>query len=439
MTEGTSSGTTNSPRRRTDPLDGTPYRGLGPLGFGGMGEVLEAEHRALKKVVVVKLLREELASDARFVDRVRLEAQALAALSHPNIVSVTDYGATPNGRPYIVMERLRGRTVRQVLKDDGVLPVARAIEIVRQVLDGLGAAHRAGIVHRDIKTDNIFVCDPIGHAPAVVKLLDFGIVKLLSGEGIPASIAGPMCPTEKGLVVGTPRWLAPEQVKFQRVDARTDIFGAGLTLYVALAGRAPFAHVKGQIELLHAQLNEDPAPPSRYAPQPIPPELDAAVLRAIARNPADRYQTVEVFARELVLIATTLAATPLRVRTPVAAPSSGEPGPRAFASAEEAAEAPTAVSAPVVAPVPAPPPNTAATSPFDDAGETLRDAVPASGEPPAPSGAAVASGDPTRMALTERTPVQRPHRTRDVVLAIVSCTVFFSVVIAALFRYLGVR
>lgn len=437
------SGSTASPRRASDALEGTPYRGLGPLGFGGMGEVLEAEHRALKKRVVVKLLREELASDARFVDRLRLEAQALAALSHPNIVTVTDFGATPTGRPFIVMERLCGRTLRQVLKDEGVLPVARAIESVRQVLAALGAAHGAGIVHRDIKTDNIFVCDPIGPSPAVVKLLDFGIVKLLSGERAPASLAGPMCPTEEGVVVGTPRWLAPEQLKFQKVDVRTDIFGAGLTLYVALAGRAPFAHVRGHLELLDAQLNEDAAPPSHYAPQPIPPELDAAVLKAIARNPSHRFQTAEVFAHELALIAESLAPitqTP-RVRGPHGAPAMRKPSPQAPAGADEVCDAPTVLSVAIRAPAPAPASGAgvAEIDPFEDDAETLQ-SVPIAAAPPAHGGLAGAvDEDATRIDPSKLMPARRPHTMRDVMLAVVGCAFFFSVVIALLLRYLGVR
>src|SRR5205814_1105486 len=136
-------------------------------------------------------LREELASDPRFVDRLRVEAQSLAAVSHPNIVNVTDLGQTPTGRPYIVMERLYGRTLREELKDRRAIPVVEAIGIARQILDGLGAAHRIGIVHRDVKLDNVFVCESKGQAPALIKILDFSIVKVLNDVGAHGSVAGP--------------------------------------------------------------------------------------------------------------------------------------------------------------------------------------------------------------------------------------------------------
>jgi eukaryotic-like serine/threonine-protein kinase len=306
MTERQPLGAPASPRRPPDPLHGTPYRALGPLGFGGMSEVLEAEHQGLRKRVVVKLLREELASDVRFVDRLRIEAQALAAISHPNIVSVTDLGQTVKGRPFIVMERLYGRTLRQELTARGAIAPAEAIEIVRQVLDGLGAAHRLGIVHRDVKLDNIIVCEPVGQAARVVKVLDFSIAKVLAAHTV---VAAPECPTEEGMLVGTPRFVAPEQVKFQKVDARTDIYAAGLTLYTLVAGRGPFEHIDDALRLLNAHVSQRPAPPSHYAPRPLPPELDEAILRALAKSPEQRFQSAELFALALARISSCLTTT----------------------------------------------------------------------------------------------------------------------------------
>jgi eukaryotic-like serine/threonine-protein kinase len=413
MPEAEVRGSSSLPHGKGDPLDGTPYRALGPLGFGGMGEVLEAEHRALRKRLVVKLLREELSGDPRLVDRLRLEAQALAAISHPNIVCVTDFGQTPKGRPYIVMERLHGRTLRQELKELGAIPVARAIEIVRQVLDGLGAAHRVGVVHRDVKPDNIFVCEPIGRSPSVIKLLDFGIVKLLASDGGPSSIAGPVCPTEEGMVVGTPRWLAPEQLRFQRVDARTDIFGAGLVLYNLLAGRGPYAHVQDHLELLEAQLNAEPAPPSRYAPQPVPSELDAAVLKALAKNPDQRVQNAEVFSLELARIAAALTE-----------PASSEAGGRAKIDPEDAG--PTLLSGPFNAPALA-----SGGDPFADEEETRREAA-----------VYVDDAETRLVPVAEQTASRTGAASRwtpTVALLTVGSALFFSVVIALAFRYFGVH
>src|SRR4051812_13497338 len=149
-----------------------------------MGEVVEAEHRALGKTVVVKLLQRDLARRPDLVDRMRLEGQTLARLEHENLVAVLDLQVTPEGRPYLVMERLRGRTLREELAARGALPPAEAVAFARQALSGLGAAHYVGIVHRDVTLANLFLCDPRpGTTGRVLKLLDFGLVKVVSSAG----------------------------------------------------------------------------------------------------------------------------------------------------------------------------------------------------------------------------------------------------------------
>ncbi|WP_437307788.1 serine/threonine-protein kinase [Sorangium sp. So ce388] len=304
-----------------DALEGTPYRALRALGRGGMGEVIEAEHRALRKRVVVKLVRRALAHDPRFADRLRVEARALAAVSSPHVVAVLDLGETPAGRPYFVMERLEGTTLGEELARRGALPVAEAIELVRQVLAGLSAAHRVGLVHRDVKLDNVFLCAPGAAAPGgarVAKVLDFGVAKVLDGgvaagapgaPGAPSSlpVAGPAYPTEAGLLVGTPRTASPEQARCQPVDARADVYAAGLLMYTLLVGQGPFAHLDGALEVLEAHVREVPCPPSLRAAQAIPPALDRAVLRALAKRPEERFQSAEAFAEELGRIAAGLA------------------------------------------------------------------------------------------------------------------------------------
>ncbi|WP_437864031.1 serine/threonine-protein kinase [Sorangium sp. So ce363] len=293
-----------------DVLEGTPYRAVRVLGRGGMGEVVEAEHRALRKRVVVKLVRRALAHDPRFADRLQVEARALAAVSSPHVVSVLDLGQTPSGRPYFVMERLRGTTLGEELERRGPLPVAEAIDLVRQVLAGLAAAHRVGLVHRDVKLDNVFLCAPGAAAPGdarVAKVLDFGVAKVLDGavaEAAPgaepsASVPAPAYPTEAGLLVGTPRTASPEQAQCQPVDARADVYAVGLLMYTLVVGHGPFAHVEDALALLRAHVVETPAPPSRYAAQRIPAALDRAVLKALAKRPEERFQSAEAFAAEL--------------------------------------------------------------------------------------------------------------------------------------------
>jgi eukaryotic-like serine/threonine-protein kinase len=283
----------------TDPLIGTPYRALRELGRGGMSEVFEAEHIALAKRVVVKVLHKHLSLRADQVSRLKLEGQALAHLSHPNIVSVTDLQITPDGRPYLVMERLDGRTLRGEREARRFLPIEEAVTIARQALAGLGAAHEAGIVHRDVKLDNIFLCGPTDPAaPRVVKLLDFGLAKVLESrrEGAPAPLP---VGTGEDVMLGTPRFFSPEQATFGPVDQRTDIYAMGVVLYTLVAGRGPFEHLSTVLDLLQAHAWTEPAPPSSYAPQCIPPELEEVIRKALEKRPADRFPSTSSFSDAL--------------------------------------------------------------------------------------------------------------------------------------------
>lgn len=290
----------------TDPLLGTPYRTLAPLGRGSMGEVVEAEHIALAKRVVVKLLHRKLAHRSDLVARLELEGRALAHLCHPNIVAVTDLQWTPDGRPYLVMERLYGRTLQGERAARFALPVPEAVEIARQALAGLDAAHAAGIVHRDVKLENIFLCDPSKPltsprspstplASRLVKLLDFGFAKVIDPRG-PSAPTALAKGTADGVALGTPTFFAPEQAAFGAVDGRTDVYAMGAVVYILVTGRAPFQHITDLFELLHAQITLPPEPPSRYAPQPITRELDEAILTALAKRPEDRFPSAGDFA-----------------------------------------------------------------------------------------------------------------------------------------------
>jgi serine/threonine-protein kinase len=342
-----------------------------------MGEVIEAEHAALGKRVVVKLLHAQFADRVDLVDRMRVEAQALARLAHPNLVVVNDFGQTREGRTYLVMERLWGRTLRDELRGRGALPPLEAIEYVRQALAGLAAAHDAGVVHRDVKLDNIFLCDAAagsGDAAArrVIKLLDFGIAKVIGGDQrAPAPLA---YPTEEGIAVGTPRFFSPEQARGQRVDGRTDVYATGIVLYTLLAGRGPFDHISALFELTRAHAMEKPAPPSEYARQRIAPSLERAIMRALEKKPEDRFPSAAVFSAELAKIAAELqieqAAVEARptVRMPeladqheaerkmrdprASAPAAMvAPGPVAAADPEELPTAPRAYGSPSARPV----------------------------------------------------------------------------------------
>jgi serine/threonine protein kinase len=270
-----------------------------------MGELIVAEHVELGREFVVKLLHQRLAFDPQLVDRLRVEAQSLGRLSHPNVVSVVGFGHAADGRPYIAMEYLRGRTLSEEL---GIrrFPTAEAVFYARRILSALGAAHAIGIIHRDIKPDNIMLAErPEG---IVLKVLDFGMARVL--PGVSTAAPSPLSyPTDTGVVVGTPRFVSPEAARGEEVDARADLYSAGLVLFVMLAGRGPFDHLKGTDRLLSAQAEIEPEPPSRFADVPIPAELDAVVLKALAKRPEDRFQTAAEFERELERIAEQLEGT----------------------------------------------------------------------------------------------------------------------------------
>jgi eukaryotic-like serine/threonine-protein kinase len=298
------------PRARAaeDPLAGTAYRFVRRVAAGAMGEIAEAEHVGLRRKVIVKLVHRSYAALPGFVDRFRLEAQTLAMLAPrtPHIVAVLDCGVTGDGRPFLVLEQLAGHTLEEEIRARRMLPPAEAVEIARQLLEALRFAHDAGIVHRDVKPENIFLAESEGRERQV-KLLDFGIAKVLPGaadEDAPAPLAAP---TEEGMTLGTPRYLSPEQARGVTIDHRTDLYSAGAVLYAMLTGRDPFAHVEGIAALLRAQAYEMPRPPS-FAQQ-IPAPLERLVLKALAKRPEDRYASAAEFAAAL---ARALAPPPAR-------------------------------------------------------------------------------------------------------------------------------
>ncbi len=286
----------SSQLRKPDILRGTKYRTVGALGRGGMGEILDAEHCELGHKVAVKILhRNLLTPDARA--RFRLEAQALSRLKDRHLVQVTDCGETVDGIPYFVMERLKGRTLRQELAARGALPLGEAVDILLEVLAGLSVLHRADIVHRDLKPGNVFLCEePDGSMQ--VKLLDLGIAKVLAGAASSLGLLAPEQGLTQGMAVGTPQYMAPEQARGEGVDSRADLYAAGLLLYRMVAGRGPFEECRDFQSLVLAQAQPIP-PPSSLAPNPLSPRVDALVLRAVSWNPAERFQSADEFSAEL--------------------------------------------------------------------------------------------------------------------------------------------
>jgi serine/threonine protein kinase len=283
-----------------EPLfEGTPYRPIQRLRAGGMGEVFVVQHRDTHRVLVCKLIHERLSSDPRLVERLRVEAQALAMLQHEHVVKIVDFDATRSGRPFIVMELLEGRTLAEELSARGRLPVLEAVSFACQILSGLGAAHEIGVVHRDIKPDNLFVCQrPDGGR--FIKVLDFGVARVMPGSSAVEPLPHDMR-TRTGVVVGTPRFVSPEGAVGQHVDARADIYAVALVLYVMLCGRGPFDHFDDQM-LLSAHAVEDPDPPSRFTDEPVPLELDQVVLKSLSKDPNGRFQTADEFRRHLVQV-----------------------------------------------------------------------------------------------------------------------------------------
>jgi eukaryotic-like serine/threonine-protein kinase len=267
-------------RDMTQPrLLGGRYELDGIVGRGGMAEVFRARDIRLDRIVGVKTLRDDLARDQTFQARFRREAQSAASLNHPSIVAVYDTGEDMVGGtpvPYIVMEFVDGRTLRDLLRDDRRLLPERAAEITDGVLRALDYSHRNGIVHRDIKPGNVMLT-----RNGDVKVMDFGIARAVSDAQATM--------TQTAQVIGTAQYLSPEQARGERVDARSDLYSAGCLLYELLTGRPPFTG-DSPVAIAYQHVREAPVPPSQVDPD-VPPWADAIVLKAMMKDPADRYQS----------------------------------------------------------------------------------------------------------------------------------------------------
>jgi serine/threonine-protein kinase len=264
----------------------------GTLAAGGFGAVHSAEHRVLRRRVALKVLHPELSASPEMVQRFIREAQVVNRIRHPNIVDIHDFGTLPDGRPYFVMELLSGPSLKHLIEQRGRLTLRELLPILRPVAAALEAAHAEGVVHRDLKASNVMVVRE--GDPPLVKLLDFGIAKLLQPE------KGAEGLTVAGQRLGTPQSMAPEQIRGGKVDARADVYAFGVLVFHALTGGYPFDHPDpNEIERMHL---ESPVPrPSSRAP--VPAAVDALVLRALEKVPEHRPASVAALLADLEVAA----------------------------------------------------------------------------------------------------------------------------------------
>ena len=289
--------------RETDELvEGMVLRGKyeikGTIGVGGMATVYRAHHLHLKEDLAIKVVSPRLTGDKDFLDRFRTEAVITRKLRHPNAVRLDDFDITEDGRPFIVMEFVRGEALRTVLQKTVLLPAPRALDIARQVALALGAAHTLGIVHRDIKPDNVLLI-PQADGSDLVKVLDFGIAKVYDGE----VEAKNYTPTKTGIVLGTPQYLSPEQARGEKgsnVDGRADLYALGVMLYEMITSELPFQS-DNPIGLLMHHIGTAPIAPHVRRPElNIPEAVSAVVMKALEKDRNNRFQTGEEFAQAMI-------------------------------------------------------------------------------------------------------------------------------------------
>ncbi|MBT8495332.1 MAG: protein kinase [Deltaproteobacteria bacterium] len=304
------------------------------LGEGGMGAVYRAEQQPLGRGVALKVLKPELANTPSLVKRFNAEAQAAAKLKHPNTVVLYDFGQADDGALFIAMEYVEGNSLRQLL-GKGALPVDQALYITEQVCSSLADAHRHGIVHRDLKPDNVMLTK-LGKKDNIVKVLDFGIAKLRDDGRVTQD---PM--TQAGDLLGTPQYMAPEQIRGEKIDGRADVYALGCMLFEMVTSRLPFTGgtVMG---ILSKHLQDDPPTPSSVRSDlPIPPEIDRLILECLQKRPDSRPPSMEILGDRIAAMRRQLGVpTPHHISTmaPRASTDGGQQSPMAYT--------PTAASTP---------------------------------------------------------------------------------------------
>ncbi|MBK6316032.1 MAG: protein kinase [Blastocatellia bacterium] len=299
------------------------YRLDARIGAGGMGLVYRATQLNLKRTVAVKLVHARSLAEPPIVARFEREALAIASLKHPRIITIFDFGVAPDIGMYIVMEYLAGRPLSDELAEMSPMAPAAAVRLARQVCSALQAAHRAGIVHRDLKPDNIFL-ETTPEGP-MAKVLDFGIAKLRTGHDADVNTL-----TSGNAIIGTPRYMSPEQIENAPVDGRADVYSLGCVLYEMLTGSPPFPAAK--LSVLLTQHLVKPARPPSEVTAGVPPELDAIVLRALAKLPEDRYQTADDFGHDLAIVDEDRRGEPVALADHIVSQATSESTARTSAS-----------------------------------------------------------------------------------------------------------
>jgi len=297
-----------SPERdhTADPLLGSVvddrYEIASVIGEGGMGVVYSARHRLLGKRFALKALRKDLATDREIAARFMQEARTAASISHPGLVEITDFGKLATGQPFFVMELLEGQSLAQLVRRGGPVPAARAIDIVRQIANALGAAHDRSIVHRDLKPDNIHI-SPAAAGRDHVTIVDFGLAKVIGASRL----------TRAGMVFGTPHYMSPEQAQGDPTDHRADIYALGVVMYEMFTGRVPF-EADSYMGVLTKHMYMAPTPPSQLVGIEKLGVLEDIILRCLEKKPDHRYQALSELSRDLELALNPTGPRPLASR-----------------------------------------------------------------------------------------------------------------------------
>ncbi len=285
---------------RSDPLIGTTlvgrYKITARIGTGGMGTVYRAEQSGLGRPVALKVLKRELVSDRETVARFHREAKAMSLLQHPNTVQVFDFGEDPSaGYLYLAMELLEGQLLTHRVESGEFLEIEDAIQITREILRSLAEAHGKGLIHRDLKPDNIYLAKVEGAPRPIVKVLDFGIAKVFREDAQPID----QLQTQAGTVFGTPRYMSPEQAQGKPLDPRSDLYAVGVLLYQMLVGHCPFVD-DDAVVVMAKHIRDRVEPPRSAAPErPIPASLDRIVMKALEKQPGERMSSAEAFEQAL--------------------------------------------------------------------------------------------------------------------------------------------
>ena len=279
------------------------YRIQRKLGEGGMATVYLAEHVDIRRPCAIKVLHAESVDKPDVVERFLQEARAASVIGHENVVEITDYGRSDDGHVFLVMEMLVGEDLADMLEREGPIPWSRARPMLLQICSALAAAHTKGIIHRDLKPENIFRIERKATRD-FIKVLDFGIAKVTS-----ESAASTRALTQTGMIFGTPEYMSPEQAEGRKVDPRTDIYSLGVIIYRLLTGKVPFDG-ESPTTILVRHLVDAPTPPSEAAPERgLTPAIDAVILKALEKDAARRFQTMDEFAEAIAAIDDTMTST----------------------------------------------------------------------------------------------------------------------------------